>query len=201
MRLFGKNRFMHEKILCVKRELMPASFVHKRSIFKLSYEDLVSVLIKADYTFTDRNMAECDRSCKQIIPYILVINSEQHFLVYRRDGKEKRLHGFWSAGVGGHINMEDSAEDLSTLIMNGAVRELKEETGLGNIRSIIFLGIINEEETSVGIHHIGLVFVYTMAEDETVSLSHELSDGRFIDIRNRGGFNFELWSTMAIELL
>ena len=58
----------------------------------------------------------------KIVGIVVCLNDEQQFLIIRRSGIDKRA-GQWTI-PGGHIDDEDNS------IEQGAVRELKEETGL-----------------------------------------------------------------------
>jgi predicted NUDIX family phosphoesterase len=70
----------------------------------IDFNDLIE---KHSFSFIDRNLAEKDPTKKQIIPYIIIKDSKGRFFTYKRKGNEKRLHGFFSIGAGGHIDLED----------------------------------------------------------------------------------------------
>src|SRR3972149_11892576 len=70
---------------------------------------------------------EEDTSLKQIIPYLIIRHRDRIFLFQRSTrGGERRLHGLYSIGVGGHIAREDTngAQDLLAAALE---RELHEE--------------------------------------------------------------------------
>ncbi|MFN3412355.1 MAG: hypothetical protein ACK4YF_09375, partial [Exilispira sp.] len=100
------------------------------------------------FSFQQRDIVEHDISKKQIIPYIIIQDSQNRFFIYRRKGNEKRLHGFYSSGTGGHIDYEDIKENIKKeapldsnyfkinisnfyeIIKKTLLRELYEETGI-----------------------------------------------------------------------
>ena len=64
---------------------------------------------------------------KQLIPYVLLQKADGKFACYQRHGTEIRLHGKWSAGIGGHIDEPDQQTSLKATLETGMLRELKEE--------------------------------------------------------------------------
>src|SRR5262249_26963174 len=107
--------------------------------------------------FVERRAAERDSSMKQIIPYCLVTTGDDLLVLHRLGTQgEKRLHDKLSIGVGGHINPVDtdaSADVLDAGTQRELLEELRFETGYR--REVI--GIINDESTSVGSVHFGIV--------------------------------------------
>src|SRR5271156_577764 len=96
-----------ERVLCFERKLF-----EKLGVFQgLSLEVeryLPVVTAPRDLTYLNRSDAEQNRSYKQLIPYALLICNGR-ILRYQRGklGGEKRLHGLYSVGIGGHISEED----------------------------------------------------------------------------------------------
>jgi len=114
----------------------------------------------SDIFFHPREKAETDFFLKQIIPYVLV-ECNGKILRYRRDKEgERRLEGFYSIGIGGHINTTDGA--INECYFNGLARELREEIGF-NITENSTLprvsAIVNDDNTEVGAVHLGMVHV------------------------------------------
>jgi predicted NUDIX family phosphoesterase len=61
-----------------------------------------------NYTIEDRATCETDPTLQQVIPYIVLVDRKTNrVLTYRRGqgGGENRLHGLYSIGFGGHIEM------------------------------------------------------------------------------------------------
>lgn len=118
--------------------------------------------------FMERDQAETDFDHKQLIPYVLFMNSFAVFNYYRSPtGGEGRLHGKRSVGVGGHVNPPDNIHysELGVAEMAltvGMLREIEEEVTAfhkDGPTSLRFVGVINTEEVEVGKVHLGLVYL------------------------------------------
>ena len=105
-----------------------------------------------------RDQAETDLDFRQIIPYVLVKNSKNEYLTYRRTshGGEERLHHKLSIGVGGHVNFGDARKNP---VLEGLYREMKEEIGLTQDQySWEWIGYLMLSKTEVDKVHLGLIF-------------------------------------------
>ncbi len=195
-----------EKILCIRRKLLPEKWVGKKNIVKLEENIFYNVCRKTGFQWKDRNAAETDPSFKQIIPYIVLqTKKEQRTAVYNRHGTEKRLHDLWSCGIGGHINPEDhlnGRDSFRKILFAGMKRELDEELIQKPKNQLpFFAGIINEEITEVGSVHMGVVFrLITETPDQFVP-GDELKDFHWEKTSNLESMNMELWSHLALELI
>lgn len=148
--------------------------------------------------FASRPVMESDPAFKQVIPYLVLRDGAQWFLMQRtRGGADSRLHDRWSIGVGGHLNPGDAD------IAGGLAREWREELVADFAPDYRFVGLLNDDTTDVGRVHLGVVFV---AE----------ADGRPVTVREtdklRGGFatsdevravrdGLETWSRIVFDLL
>ncbi|NMA44032.1 MAG: NUDIX domain-containing protein [Oligosphaeraceae bacterium] len=189
-----------EKVLCIKREHIPASYLHECTAQPLTEHTLRAWLGNCPFEFRSRNIVEADSAYKQIIPYVLVFNELKQLLIHSRQGGESRLHGLWSLGVGGHVNHEDAVEpSLFTCILHGTQRECREEIS-ATCENFQLLGIINEEKTAVGKTHLGIVFKICLPTC-SVKKTQELANSRFISLTDCDKFRFELWSELALLLL
>jgi len=155
-----------------------------------------------DFKWMPRNLVENDSAYKQLIPYILVKTWDNKFVCYRRAGTEKRLHAFWSCGVGGHIEDFDFKDSLLETIYAGAHRELSEEfadydTQVGLLQHI---GTIHENETDVGLHHIGLVMILQLQKHEILHPDKELVECGWLSRDEMYSRSLELWSRLALKL-
>lgn len=85
-------------------------------------------------TLQDRSTCETDPTLLQIIPYVTIFDKHTNdIFVYRRGqaSGEKRLSGKCSLGLGGHMEIEPTADKtLVQLIAFEAIRELQEQVGL-----------------------------------------------------------------------
>ncbi len=104
--------------------------------------------------FVGRAAAEVDRSQKQVIPYLILRDRADYFLMRRtRAGGDARLHDRFSIGVGGHLNPGD--RDLA----GGLRREWAEELAADFVPDFRFVGLLNDDSTEVGAVHLGAVYI------------------------------------------
>ncbi len=120
-------------------------------------ESLFQGIFKSQHLiYRPRNLIENEIQFKQIIPYNLICQQGK-VLGYQRTklAGEKRLHGKWSVGFGGHMN--DGDKDF----IDARARELKEEIDLSGCNPkepyILTIGYINDDSTEVGQVHFGIV--------------------------------------------
>jgi predicted NUDIX family phosphoesterase len=155
-------------------------------------------LMSAKGRFRPRDEAESDESWKQIIPYLLLRDRGRIFLMRRsRAGGDARLHERWSIGVGGHVEPTDDG------IEAGLLREFGEELVAEWHPRPRLLGLLNDDRTSVGRVHIGVVFEAEAAgRPVAVREVHKLS-GAFMapaDVR-RGYEQLESWSQLLLDFV
>lgn len=111
--------------------------------------------------FVKRERAESDESIRQIIPYVVMRNLDDLYLLVRRlsSQTEKRLHGMYSIGIGGHVNDQDEGETPWMKFLSGMEREMNEEVIIKNsVGWPKYLGVIKESTTPVNRVHLGVVF-------------------------------------------
>src|SRR6266851_7883968 len=96
-----------ERVLCFRRTLLEDLGTFQGLSLEVS-KYLPVVTSSSHLVYLNRSEAEQDRRYKQVIPYVLLI-CDDRLLRYRRGrgGEEKRLHGLYSVGIGGHISEED----------------------------------------------------------------------------------------------
>lgn len=162
-----------EQILVVPREaLLPAPFVGFHPGDGAAYVERV----RRWGTYRRRGDVEEDPALKQIIPYLIVRHRDRIFLFQRlRSGAERRLHGLYSIGVGGHIARQDGGAGeeaapeaaAADVLQAGWERELQEELVVRPPWCARLLGVLNEEDTPVSRVHFGLVYLVEV-EDPAV---------------------------------
>jgi predicted NUDIX family phosphoesterase len=185
-----------ERVLVVPR----AAVMDARGWHGIRDVDTEAVLatIAAVGRFEPRSAMEGDPSFKQVIPYLVLRDGPDWFLMQRtRAGADRRLHDRWSVGVGGHINPGDGD------IAGGLAREWREELVAGFEPEYRFVGLLNDDTVDVGRVHLGVVFVAD-------------AGGRPVAVREtdklRGGFapaaavravrdRLETWSRIAFDHL
>lgn len=184
----------NEMVLCTDRKITSFGF---RKDFP-----------EGNYFFGFREHLENDPHYRQICTYTLV-KVDGKFLVYERavNGSEKRLSGFDSIGVGGHVNINDACihsdgcVDIFKTIVLGINRELKEELQLYVFPPASFVGTIALNSNMVDSVHIGVVTVLELqalpesTEDTLCNVRlqspEELRDNR----------NLETWSQTLLPYL
>jgi len=196
----------NETILCIKRSLLPESWVQTKSILHLDTDLFIKHCSTAGFQFINRRDAEKDPSYKQIIPYIILQTKDlKKTAIYNRQGSEKRLHDLWSVGIGGHINpidMEAQSDSFQQILMTGMARELNEELAIRPKEDHpSFSGVINEEITDVGKVHMGAVFRILTDTPEKYMPGPELFQFSWEKTKNLEQLNLELWSKLALELI
>lgn len=194
-----------EKVLCVINQEIPKDWLSNRIAIKIPEKKLETSICHWDWI--KRSTAEKDPSYKQLIPYAVIQDLSGNIGCYRRCGSEERLHGLWSLGVGGHINPEDSTSEagkgsISGVIRNALFREIHEEFHIiqQNFEAN-FAGIIHENESEVGLVHLGVVFSCTIENTEELVPAEELSEFTWYSRVQLEHQQLELWSELALRLV
>src|SRR5438045_9654437 len=120
-----------ERVLCFERKLFEELGVFQGlSLDVEKYLPIVTAPSNLEYL--PRSAAEQDRRYKQLIPYVLIICNDK-ILRYRRGkgGGEKRLHGLFSVGIGGHIADVDNELFSNAGYQEGMRREFVKEAAIG----------------------------------------------------------------------
>lgn len=195
-----------ETVLCIKKAVLPESWVQPRSIVPLDVNVFIENCSKAGFEFLNRKDAEKNPEYKQIIPYIVLQTRDmKKTAIYNRQGNEERLHDLWSVGIGGHINPIDRDKrnaSFHQILITGMERELNEELIKKPENEFpAFMGVISEDITNVGKVHLGAVFRILTDHPEKYQPGIELSDFTWFDTESLAQLNLELWSTLALSLL
>jgi len=158
----------------------------------------------AHLVYLNRAQAEQDRRFKQLIPYVLVFCNDR-LLRYRRGrgGEEKRLHGLYSIGVGGHISEEDHglfSKDVG--YREGMQREVREEVAIDQV-SEATVAVINDDSTEVGYVHFGVVHIVRVINESIAGRRSGIVSPEFIlaTEAQRDASNYESWSRLCLENL
>ena len=139
-----------ERVLVVPRSLVP----DQASWYGLRTDGVAAFLeVVADHgRFEPRAAMEVDPSFKQIIPYLVLRDGIDYFLMRRtRAGGDARLFDRWSIGVGGHIDPGDEG------IAGGLRREWHEELVADFEPAFTPYALLNDDTTDVGAVHLGVV--------------------------------------------
>lgn len=179
---------------------MPAEWLSE-TYSKPYEESVLNALLSNKMLWADRQEAEFNTGFKQLIPYLILQLADKRMACYRRNGNESRLHGLWSAGVGGHIDFADSMNESEVMgiARRGARRELHEELSEFHAIDCSFLGVINEEITKVGRVHTGFVYLINLQKPAKPAIElHDLEWLSKDDILKR---KTELWTRLALGLI
>jgi len=110
-------------------------------------------LISKKHAFIDRPVAEVSPEFRQIIPYVIIRNADDYFVLKRTTKQtEARLHHKLSLGIGGHVNPGHT-------LLEGLQKELDEEVHIGGDYAMEFIGMINDDTTDVGRVHLGAAYL------------------------------------------
>lgn len=205
------------EILVVPRETLFSGNKYFEKGFVSVEEYDFGRVINENFRYLSRNPElENNPSFKQIIPYVWIYNpQEKKFLIYRREKRqkenrefvEKRLHGKWSCGLGGHI---DKGDDESNIIYDAMMRELKEEVFMEKYPSPRIVGYFNDDTKSkekgkvlVGEVHFGVLAIaettYAVLRQKEDEVTEEkfLSASELEDFLTSEGDNVETWTQVT----
>ncbi len=154
--------------------------------------------LERDGRYEPREKMEVDPAYKQVIPYLVLRDGHRYFLMQRTAaGRDARLHGRYSIGVGGHLNPGDGG------LLGGLGREWDEEVVADFLPVFRLVGLLNDDTTDVGAVHLGAVYLAD-AEGRPVAIreTHKLT-GSFVEpsaveaVADR----LETWSALVFEFL
>lgn len=190
---------MSEKILVVAKEHLLSNNVNFQG-FKEGTDTALWNLFAEKGVFKERDLVEHDPSWKQLIVYLVLRYKEKVFVYQRiKATGEKRLLDQYSFGLGGHINPVPT-QVFRKLIISNLNRELKEEVNFPGHHSYRFLGFLNDEQTPVGQHHLGLVFlISSLSPDITVREKNKIR-GELLPVSQLDEYRpkLESWSYLLL---
>ncbi|MCH2188256.1 NUDIX domain-containing protein [Candidatus Gracilibacteria bacterium] len=200
---------MAREIMVVKNEYLFANTPRETQFYSQSEANFEKIILD-QYEYMVRREAETNFEYKQPIPYAVLVDEQDRVFVYKRGGAgsnagEARLHSKISYGIGGHIERED--EHLDHPINDSLVREIEEETGIGekNIVSIEAIGYINDEQNEVAQVHIGVAYIVRVHDVSVELLDGELENGEFYSLdeieqmNNSCEYDLETWSEILFQ--
>lgn len=164
--------------------------------------EALPAVIRAAGRFLPRSHAERDESWKQVIPYPVLRDRDQWFLMRRTtSGGDARLHDRYSIGVGGHVNPDDGGLDGD--LERALQREWLEELAVEFVPAFRYVGLLNDDSTAVGRVHVGAVFEADAAGRPVTIRETEKLSGRFVDAAGVEAVadQLETWSRLAFEFL
>ena len=192
-----------ERVLCFERKLLEDLGVFQG--LSLDVEKYLPVVTASkNILYRNRSEAELDRRYKQLIPYVLIICNGK-ILRYRRGkgGGEKRLHGFYSVGVGGHISEEDNGLFAEAVGYHDSMRrELMEEVAIEGAKDVA-VALINDDSSDVGYVHFGVVHVLEVSNEDVAGNRSGILAPEFVPIADatKDLSEYESWSRFCLEQL
>jgi predicted NUDIX family phosphoesterase len=188
-------------VLCFSRKLLEDLGVFQGLILDVS-KYLPVITSQSNLVYLNRSEAEQDRRYKQLIPYALFFCNDK-ILRYRRGrgGEEKRLHGLYSVGIGGHISDEDHglfSEGIGYL--DGMRREVREEIAADEVKENT-VAVINDDSTDVGYVHFGVVHIMRVDNEAVAGGRSGIVGPEFIPIADATVdlASYESWSRLCLE--
>ncbi len=191
---------MDESVVVVKRSILERYNMLSYNDIKQCEASVVENVIVSHREYLNRRIAEEAVEYKQIIPYIIFKYQDSYFLMQRsKNASEQRLANNYSLGIGGHLRKEDIDNKKMD---EWGMREFHEEVAYAGKGAMHFLGVLNDDSTSVGKVHIGLVFLYE-AESSCIAIRSELKSGTLMTHKNIVVCfeNLEGWSKLVLQLL
>ncbi len=194
------EKYLEEHVLVFPTHLLEHIGMFQGLCFDLDkYRDIIHN--PKNHTFLKRKDAESNLAYKQLIPYALLQFKDTIF-VYRR-GKllaEKRLHGNFSLGVGGHIAVTDPSL-FGTTYEDGLKREINEEVNIESRYTQRIVALLNDDSDDVGKVHFGIVHALTLEKPLVKPKEKSINETKFLsteELRNNID-TFENWSKFCIQ--
>jgi predicted NUDIX family phosphoesterase len=200
---------MAKMSLCMRKEDVRANGF-KLDKIKPHVYGLFDSLYELPVKLVPRSECETDPSLLQLIPYIVVQDSDSNIFTYTRGNAsgEARLKAKLSIGLGGHVDempAEPDSTSLYALLQSEAVREIKEEIGLDvTPNDVNFQGLIYEEMSEVGLVHLGLfAFVKLDKKFEAIQEKGHIENGEWLSFNvlmiPENYERLELWSRALVD--
>jgi predicted NUDIX family phosphoesterase len=152
-------------------------------------------IISSRHFFLDRPVAEVSPEYRQIIPYVVIRNGDDYFVLVRTTKQsEARLHHKLSLGIGGHVNPGHS-------LLEGLQKELDEEVWIGSSYDMQFIGIVNDDTTDVGRVHLGAAYLLDVQGKEVRVKETEKMSGEWMSRSALRGARpaMESWSQIVYD--
>ncbi|MDO7977385.1 NUDIX domain-containing protein [Oceanotoga teriensis] len=191
-----------EKVWSIKNDIIKETLKDIKPFNKILFKNL-NIIFK-NSVFLDRDKAENDENFKQIIPYVIFKNTNDQILITKRtkNQSEKRLHEKISAGIGGHINLNDYSENPEMTFFNGLNREINEELKIKDLEELKYLGLIYDDSNEVSRVHIGILFTAQVKNAEIKEVENfEANWLKKEEIENLKEENFETWTKISLNQL
>jgi predicted NUDIX family phosphoesterase len=194
------DKYLEEHVLVFPTQLLNNIGKFQGLSFELDkYSDIIHN--PKNHLFIKRKEAESNPDYKQLIPYALLYYGGELF-VYRR-GKllaEKRLHGNFSLGVGGHISVTDPGL-FGTTYEDGLKREINEEVNIQSRYTQRIVALLNDDSNDVGKVHFGIVHALSLDKPLVTPREKSINETKFLSTEELQSKidTFENWSKICIQ--
>ena len=192
---------MSEMILVTDSKLIVGLYGESGEYLLPANEDDFLYAVDRAHAFLPREDVENDSTKKQIIAHCVIERGDSVFMTKRlKKQTESRLHGLHSIGVGGHINTEDVVDGVN-VVKEGLLRELNEEVFISPDYETEFLGIINDNATSVNSVHCGACYKIKLKSGDCSVKETEKMEGSFVKLDELGDYYeyLEGWSKIVVN--
>lgn len=196
------EKYLEEHVLVFQTQLLDQIGKFQGLSFELDkYSDIIHN--PKNHIYIKRKEAESNPDYKQLIPYAILHYGNKVF-IYRR-GKllaEKRLHGSFSLGVGGHISVTDPGL-FGTTYEDGLKREINEEVYIESGYKQRIVALLNDDSNDVGKVHLGIVHVLTLEKPFVQPKEKSINETKFADAEElqKNIETFENWSKICIRYI
>lgn len=192
-----------EKILVVPRALLVGKGLLSQGFSTGSVSQNVAAvekLVREHAQYHPRYLMEENESFKQIIPYFVFMHDKKLFLMQRSaKAGEARLASKYTLGIGGHVRKADlEGADIAAWGM----REFEEEVAYEGGKSLVPLGLLNDDSNAVGRVHLGVVYL-VHGQSSDIAIRSELQSGLLASREECDAIrdNMEGWSQMVYDAL
>ena len=204
-----KKSIPKEIITCIDQiNLKPIS---KNFGFFTELDDVLKILLnESNFSFFERKDAEKDIKFKQLISYVMLTNSNDEILTYKRgtySNAHSMIKGSTCLGFGGHVQDIDTRKLFNRGfggVFDTAEREVSEELKGVIPENLEIIGCINDDSSPEGVKHLSIVLKGTLPESFNIKLvGKELSINgvRFMTHNQlwEHFYEFEFWSQLIIR--
>lgn len=172
---------MAKLALCIKRADAPQAVID-------AFNGTTGLVLAIDPSFwqtpvelVDRAICETDETWLQLLPYIVVNTDDNSVFMYTRGGggAEARLHGNYSVGVGGHVDIAPlNIGELLSVLQLEASREIMEEIEIDvQHTDLTPTHFICDPTNPVGRVHLGLLIGIQLPENTAIDFVNGLEAG------------------------
>lgn len=204
-----KKTIPKEIITCIEQNKL--SSIKNNFGFFTEKDELIDILSNESNFFSlERKEAEKNKNYKQLISYVLLTNSNQEILTYKRgsySNAHSMIKGSTCLGFGGHVQDLDTRKLFSKGfggVFDTAEREVSEELKGVLPQNLEIVGYINDDSSPEGVKHLGIVLTGTIPPSFNIKqVGTELSVNglKFMSIPElwEHFYEFEFWSHLIIR--